>query len=143
MDDKSMTSPSKRARLTGSFGRRDSTSSSYPTTGVGRRESTSRNFDLQREDLIRRKEAEIKARAAEKLVEVRKRENAKTYERKKKDATREDAEKRVLEWTCNQAHRGYLGILLASLDTVLYSGHTWNPVAKEALVTPAQLKIEL
>jgi len=92
-------SPSKRARLSGGIGRAVPSSSSYPTEGVGRRECTAPNFVpaiLKREDLKRKKELEIEARVAEKLAEVRKRENAKIDEREKRDATSGDLSQRML-----------------------------------------------
>lgn len=97
--------------------------------------------NLQREALKKKNEAEIKARAAEKLAAVRERENAKAAEQEKKDDSRSGAERKVLQWTGNGARRGNLRALLASLDTVLYPGNTWKPVPMDVLKVPAKVKL--
>ncbi len=97
--------------------------------------------NLQREALKKKNEAEIKARAAEKLAAVRERENAKAAEQEKKDDSRSGAERKVLQWTGNGARRGNLRALLASLDTVLYPGNTWKAVSMDVLKVPAKVKL--
>lgn len=95
----------------------------------------------QREELKRKNEAEIRARAAEKLAAVRERENAKAAEQEKKDDARAGAERRVSQWTGHGARRGNLRALLASLDTVLYTGHTWKAVSMDVLKVAPKVKL--
>lgn len=76
---------------------------------------------------------------AKKLAEMQEREKYKREEREKRDAARSGAEKKVAVWTQNRNLR--LPELLASIETVLYTEHTWKPVSMEILKTPANVKI--
>ncbi len=117
-------------------------SSSPPQSGKPEaRSSASEGSNLNRADLKKKSEAEIKARAAEKLAAVREREAANTREREKKDDARAAIERKINQWTGNGARRGNLRALLASLDTVLYPGCTWKPVSMDVLKAPAKVKL--
>lgn len=97
--------------------------------------------NLEREQLRKKHEAEIKARADEKLAAVREREKAVEKERDQKDDARGAAEAKVNQWMGNGARRGNLRALLASLDTVLYPGATWTAVNMTILQANPKVKI--
>lgn len=97
--------------------------------------------EIERERLRKKHEAEIKARADEKLAAVREREDAEIREREQKDSMRVVAERKVDQWTSNGMRRGNLRALLASLDTVLYSGATWKSVSMDILKENSKVKV--
>lgn len=97
--------------------------------------------NLERERLRKMHEAEIKARADEKLAAVREREKAEEKERDEKDNSRGRAESKVNQWMGNGARRGNLRALLASLDTVLYPGATWQSVTMSTLKANSKVKV--
>lgn len=109
--------------------------STAPTT------SSTTGENLEREQLRKKHEAEIKARADEKLAAVRERERAEEKERDQKDNARGSAEAKVNQWMGNGARRGNLRALLASLDTVLYPGASWNAVNMATLKANPKVKI--
>eukprot|EP00737_Agarophyton_chilense_P002673 gb/GEZJ01003068.1/.p1 GENE.gb/GEZJ01003068.1/~~gb/GEZJ01003068.1/.p1 ORF type:complete len:838 (-),score=153.99 gb/GEZJ01003068.1/:2652-5165(-) len=96
---------------------------------------------LQREQLRKKHENEIKARADEKLAAVRERERAHAKEREDKDVARSAAERKINGWTGNGTRRGNLRALLASLDTVLYPTATWKPVSMDVLKENSRVKV--
>eukprot|EP00177_Eucheuma_denticulatum_P005343 GFKZ01009709.1.p1 GENE.GFKZ01009709.1~~GFKZ01009709.1.p1 ORF type:complete len:806 (+),score=122.79 GFKZ01009709.1:5275-7692(+) len=122
------------------------TSSSAPTMRQAQptappKASVGAGGNLEREQLRKMHEAEIKARADEKLAAVREREKAEEKERDQKDNARGAAEARVNQWTGNGTRRGNLRALLASLDTVLYPGATWKPVTMQVLKANPKVKV--
>lgn len=123
-----------------------STSSSAPAMHAPLRSSSpsplaAANGTLEREQLRKMHEAEIKARADEKLAAVRERERADEKERDQKDNARGMAEAKVNQWMGNGARRGNLRALLASLDTVLYPGATWQSVTMAVLKANPKVKV--
>lgn len=122
-----------------------SSAPSMPSASAGRSNgqttSSSAGESLEREQLRLKHEAEIKARADEKLAAVRERERAEEKERDQKDTARGAAEAKVNQWMGNGARRGNLRALLASLDTVLYPGATWTAVDMTVLKANPKVKI--
>lgn len=115
---------------------------SNPSMGASKSAGSTRAKDeAERKRLKKIHDAEIKARADEKLAAVRKREMAEAKEREQKDDARGNAERRINQWTGNGTRRGNLRALLASLDTVLYPGATWKAVSMDVLKQNSKVKV--
>ncbi|KAI0561578.1 Chaperone J-domain containing protein [Gracilaria domingensis] len=113
-----------------------------PTAKPAPSNTTSKEEELlQREQLRKKHEKEIKARADEKLAAVRERERADAKEREDKDNARSAAERKINAWTGNGTRRGNLRALLASLDTVLYPTATWKAVSMDVLKENSKVKV--
>lgn len=89
----------------------------------------------KQEERHRIREEEIRSRMDRKLAELHERLHLESCQLKQKNAAREAARRRVLQWTASscESQSRKLADLLASLETVLYPSATWESVSIEDL----------